>query len=337
MKTLSAIPAIFLTSGLVALTPVQVNAQTDQEAMAIVRSIIKADRQATVAEALQLSETESKAFWPVYQQYRAQMDRVGNRLVKLLQEYGAAYPNVPEDRAKMMLKEFTGLDKKRVATRAAFLKKFGRILPADKNLRFAQVENRLDLALQLELGSNIPLVPIEGNLGAAGSRSTSFTPGVPGGVTTQTIETTATVEAIDKASRKITLVSSDGFKKTVKAGPQVVNFDQIRIGDRLKFVVAEQLVVQMNKAGESADDASLKVVALAAKGAKPGGVMAETTRVTATVTSIDVKNRKATLRFEDGTSKTFPVRGDIDLNKRKVGEQVVFRVTEMVALSVEKP
>ena len=53
--------------------------------------------------------------------------------------------------------------------------------------------------------------------------------------------------------------------------------------------------------------------------------------------AIDRTKRTATLRFEDGRTKTFPVRDDIDLSRRKVGEKVVFLVTEMVAISVDKP
>jgi hypothetical protein len=79
------------------------------------------------------------------------------------------------------------------------------------------------------------------------------------------------------------------------------------------------------------------VVALAPKGAKPGGLVAQTTRITATVGAIDMKKRTATLRFEDGSTKTFSVRDDIDLSQRKVGEKVVFQVTEMLAIRVEKP
>jgi len=68
-----------------------------------------------------------------------------------------------------------------------------------------------------------------------------------------------------------------------------------------------------------------------------GGIVAETVQVTATVTAIDQTSRKATLRFEDGSVKTLPVRDDIDLSQHAVGEKVVFVVTEIVALSVEKP
>ena len=68
----------------------------------------------------------------------------------------------------------------------------------------------------------------------------------------------------------------------------------------------------------------------------PGAIVAETIRMTATVTAIDVEARTATLEFEDGRTKTVSVRPDIDLSLRKVGEKVAFEMTQMVALSVEK-
>ena len=79
------------------------------------------------------------------------------------------------------------------------------------------------------------------------------------------------------------------------------------------------------------------MVALAPKGAKPGGIMAETTQVTAKVTAIDTEHRQATLQFDDGTTQTVAVRPDVDLSKRKVGDKVVIRTTEALAITVEKP
>jgi Cu/Ag efflux protein CusF len=311
-------------------------AQSEDTAINWVRGVIKADRQAVVSEALQLTPAEAGKFWPLYHQYRAQMDKVGDGIVKLVKEYGGYYPNIPEARAKTMLKEMLDLEDQQVDTREKFFKKFGKVLPPDKNLRFAQVENRLDLAVKVKLAANIPLTPIEGRWTAEAGRAARIVEGAPGGTVVQTYELTATVAAIDKAAHKVTLLSAEGIKKTVKAGPEVINFDQIRIGDQLKITATEELVVQMAGPGEAADDAAA-VVALAPKGAKPGAVAAETTRVTATVTAIDPEKRTATLRFEDGSTRTFPVRSDVDLSKRKVGDQVVFRLTETVAITVSKP
>jgi len=165
----------------------------------------------------------------------------------------------------------------------------------------------------------------------------AYQEGVPGGVVVETHKMTATVTGIDAANRKVTLVTPEGKKDTVTCGPEVVNFDQIHVGDQLKVVVTEQLAVYMAQAGATPSDGAAAVVALAPKGAKPGGIMANTVQVTAKVTAIDLKHHKATLQLPDGTSKTFPVRKDVDLTQRQVGEEVVIRTTEAVAISVEKP
>jgi translation elongation factor P/translation initiation factor 5A len=211
------------------------------------------------------------------------------------------------------------------------------VLPKSKVLRFAQVENRLDLAMRLQIASAVPLTPIEGKLSASAAMAVATAEGVPGGSVVQTFELTATVTAVDQATRKLTLLSPDGVKQTVKVGPEAVNFDQIRVGDRLKVTVAEELVVYVAGANEPPKDGGAQVVALAPKGAKPGGLMAETTQVTAKVTALDLEHRKATLQFEDGATRTVAVRQDVDLSKRNVGDKVVIRTTEMLAISVSKP
>lgn len=167
--------------------------------------------------------------------------------------------------------------------------------------------------------------------------STLVQPGVPGGVVVETYTMTANVVHIDGPGREVILATPDGKRHGVKCGPEVVNFDQIRVGDQLKVTVAEEVAVYMASDAEPPSAGGAALVALAPKGAKPGGVMAATVQVTATVTAIDLGHHKATLTFADGSTKTVAVRHDVDLTKRKVGEKVVIRKTEAMALSVEQP
>jgi Cu/Ag efflux protein CusF len=170
-----------------------------------------------------------------------------------------------------------------------------------------------------------------------GTGVTAIRQGEAGGVRVETYKETATVTGIDKATRKVTLVTKDGSKSTVKCGPEVANFDQIEVGDQVKAIVTEQLVVFVRNPGDPSGDGAATAVLLAPLGAKPGALMANTEEVTAKVKAIDLKHRKATLLFPDGTSHTFKVRPDVDMTKHAVGDEVVFRATEAVAVSVEKP
>src|SRR5436190_1710690 len=84
--------------------------KTNEDAIAVARSVIKADRHTIVTQTLQLTEAEAEEFWPLYHQYRSEMDHVGDGIVELMREYEASYPNVPEDRARKMLKKITRLE-----------------------------------------------------------------------------------------------------------------------------------------------------------------------------------------------------------------------------------
>jgi len=167
--------------------------------------------------------------------------------------------------------------------------------------------------------------------------STTYQKGVPGRVVVDTYTLNAKVTGIDTAERKVTLASSDGKETTVKCGPEIVNFDQIHIGDQVKVRATSELAVAMADASTPSGISGAGFVTLAPKGAQPGGLMAETQQYTATVTEIGLKRHEATLRFPDGSTKKFAVRKDVDLSQRKVGEQVAVRVTVAMAVSVEKP
>jgi hypothetical protein len=188
------------------------------------------------------------------------------------------------------------------------------------------------------------------------SSTSSFKAGVPGGALVKTVDISARVTAIDHANRRVMLLGPNGEKKTVTVGPEAVNFDQVRVGDLVNVRATEELVVGLvperaavpegkavqslgyidTEAVDPMPDGAAGIVALAAEGAQPGGLVAGTIRTTATVVAIDHAMRTATLKFKDGSTKTFPVRADIDLSRHQVGERVFFQLTEMIAISVEK-
>ena len=160
--------------------------------------------------------------------------------------------------------------------------------------------------------------------------------GVPGGIIIDTLTLDAEVVAIDHEARTATLLMPGGDKMPITVGPEAINFDQVQAGDRVKVVVAEELAIYIGDEDAEADDGAGAMAALAEKGEQPGGMVAGNIRSTATVTAIDLEAHTATLKFADGRSKTVQVRPDIDLTQQKVDTKVVFEITKMVALSVEK-
>lgn len=160
--------------------------------------------------------------------------------------------------------------------------------------------------------------------------------GVPGGVIIDTLTLEAEVIAINHEARSATLLLPSGEQMPITVGPEAINFDLVKKGDRVKALVTEELAIYLGDENSADDDGAAAVVVLAEKGEQPGGMVAETIRDTATVTAIDLEAHTATLKFADGTTSTVDVRPDVDLTQQKVGAKVVFEITKMVALSVEK-
>src|SRR5580658_7915498 len=89
-RALSLVP---IACAMLALSAGRVSAHTDQDLVEVARSVVKADRQAVVVAAMDLTDDESKAFWPLYHEYRSEMDKVGDRRMKLVLDYAKLYPN----------------------------------------------------------------------------------------------------------------------------------------------------------------------------------------------------------------------------------------------------
>ncbi len=160
----------------------------------------------------------------------------------------------------------------------------------------------------------------------------------PGGgaIVVETFTATATVSALNTKDRKVTLEFPDGKKTTFKATPDMVNYNQLQVGDKVSAVVTEQAVIWLSKNGGPPSSAAEGGAVLSPVGAKPGGIAVATMAVTATITAIDQAKGKVTLQFDTGKPQTMKLGKGTDLSGVSVGDQVNAVVTEGVALSVTK-
>lgn len=169
-----------------------------------------------------------------------------------------------------------------------------------------------------------------------GTATSELTRTKDGLVTVDTYTNRAIVIGIERPARKVKLKFDNGSYKTVNCGREVVNFAQIQVGDVVKVTLIEELAIKLSDHGTLGGKAD-ETVALAVLGEKPGGVQATTVEVIAKIEAVDLKNRKVTLKFDDGSTETLKVGPEIHLEKAKIGQIVHIRQTEAMALSVERP
>jgi Spy/CpxP family protein refolding chaperone len=148
-----------LLTGFIALGVLPALAQEKPaDNMQILREKIKADKKLLIAEDMKLTESEAKAFWPVYEKYQDELFLLRTRTLKLINDYADAYEKMSNDKAKALLDELMKIDSLGLKLRQTYLPKFRQVLPEVKVVRYYQIENKINAALMYELAAKIPLM-----------------------------------------------------------------------------------------------------------------------------------------------------------------------------------
>ena len=180
--------------------------------------------------------------------------------------------------------------------------------------------------------------PAETKSAPAETKTTPAEGSRPGVVRVDTVEMTGKVDAVDKDKRTVTVTGPRGRTATLKVGPNVKNFDQIKAGDQIKLRYLDSIALFVRKPGDPPAATEGAAVAVAPKGQKPAAVMVETVEVTATVEAVDYEKRLLTLKGPEGNTRTIKVDPAVKRRKEvKKGDQIVARHTEGVAISVIAP
>jgi hypothetical protein len=146
---------------------------------------------------------------------------------------------------------------------------------------------------------------------------------------------TATVVAIDLQKRIVTLKGDDGEVRDIKVGEEAVNLPQVKVGDLVTVKFYESIAVEVIKPGTVAGAGERSAIVRAKPGEMPGGMAARQVSVTATIMAIDKQKSTITLKGPEGKVATAKVQDPANLEKVKVGDELMITYTEALAISVE--
>ena len=133
-------------------------AQSVNDDVELIRSVVQTERKAVVAKNMQLTEAESEAFWPVYNEYEQSMRKVNDKRVEVLRRLAAEYQTLTDEQAEALLKESFDFQQERVKVRRSFVKKFAKALPGKRVARFYQIDGKIDSIIDFDLARTVPLV-----------------------------------------------------------------------------------------------------------------------------------------------------------------------------------
>ena len=124
----------------------------------IIHEKLKADKKLIVSKYMELTESEAKNFWPVYEEYQTDLQKIYDRMGSLLKSYAAEYKSLTDEKAKSLLDDWLALERDDAKRRQSYVPKILKALPGKKAARYVQIENEYRLLLDYDLATTVPLV-----------------------------------------------------------------------------------------------------------------------------------------------------------------------------------
>jgi hypothetical protein len=127
-------------------------------AIAELRQEAGQDRRNLVRANMLLTESEGAQFWPLYDQYRSERQRLWDRKVRLITDFLARRNSMSEDEAGTLAKEEFAIEKDTSELKAKWYDNMTKVLSERTVARFFHIDEKLDAAADLALAANIPLI-----------------------------------------------------------------------------------------------------------------------------------------------------------------------------------
>jgi len=156
------------------------------------------------------------------------------------------------------------------------------------------------------------------------------------GAAMQVVKASAVVQSVDAKTRTVTLKMANGETRSIVAGEQVRNFDQIKAGDTVTVGYVEALTLELKKGGKEVVHRTEKTAAERSKaGEKPGGAVGREITAVADVVNVDEQKKLVTVKNKDGKTIDLNIRDPEQLKLIKKGDQIQATYTEALAVSVD--
>jgi Spy/CpxP family protein refolding chaperone len=124
----------------------------------LMRKDIRSQKKQLIAQNLNLTDAEATKFWPIYDQYTAELVKINNKKYATIQQYADRYGTLTDDEATKLMRQWMEVDIAAAQLRAKYLPIVSQAIGGRKGATFAQLDRRVSLMIELQLASKVPLV-----------------------------------------------------------------------------------------------------------------------------------------------------------------------------------
>jgi hypothetical protein len=132
---------------------------SEHEQLAMMRASIRINKRDFIKDAMEFDEKDGKIFWSIYHQYEAELIKLNDIRQDTIEEYAKNYENITEAKADEIVKKSFDYRKARTSLLEKYYGKLAKALSKKTAARFIQVENVLQAAGDVAIGTSIPIMP----------------------------------------------------------------------------------------------------------------------------------------------------------------------------------
>ncbi|MCK5499335.1 MAG: hypothetical protein KAI77_09045 [Gammaproteobacteria bacterium] len=140
------------------MLPMMLFAQPDKNILDMSKEEIIAERKRQVDEKMNLTPKEEEKFWPLYNEFQSEREKLDKKLFELVAEYANYYKNVTDEKAEQLLEDSLKIEEERIQLKRSFIKKFEGTLPVHKIATYIQIENKFWATVLYHLAVEVPLI-----------------------------------------------------------------------------------------------------------------------------------------------------------------------------------
>jgi len=142
---------------------VNVFAQDTDSYIEVLKSEIKTDKKAIIIETMQFTEQQSAAFWPVYNEFEHELEKLSGKRIANIKDFAANYDSLTDKKADELIKTSFSFQNDRLSLNEKYYKKFAEVLTPIVAAKYMQLENQIQLILDLSIAANLPLAKKPGS------------------------------------------------------------------------------------------------------------------------------------------------------------------------------
>ncbi len=133
--------------------------KTTKDYMDLLRKDLRKEKSSIVDQAMALDSSQKSKFYPIYEKYEHELSQIWDKRLANISKYAENYPNVSDAVADQLVANAQATQAERSALMKKYYGQMKSALGSKVGARFLQAETALSNLIDLQLSSEIPLMP----------------------------------------------------------------------------------------------------------------------------------------------------------------------------------